>query len=107
VAQRQARLRASAAVDVDAAIAHLRNVAGDAAALSFIDALEHGINLVRRSPHAGSSRFAHELAIPELRAWAVKRFPYVIFYVPYDDHIDVWRVLHTRQDIPTRVPGDG
>ena len=97
---RQAHLRARAAADVEDAIAHLRGTAGDAVALSFIDALESGVNLVTRSPNAGSLKFAYELAIPELRAWSLKRFPYVIFYLPYDDHIDIWRVLHTRRDLP-------
>ncbi len=44
--------------------------------------------------------FAYELSIPELRAWGLKRFPYVTFYMPRGDRIDVWRVLHTRRDIP-------
>ena len=98
--QRQAHLRSRAASDIDDAIAYLRGDAGDAVALAFIDALEHGINHITRSPNAGSLRFAYELGIPELRAWALRRFPCVIFYVPLGDRIDIWRVLHTRRDIP-------
>lgn len=93
-------MRSRAASDVDDAIAYLRGDAGDAVALGFIDALENGINHITRSPNAGSLRFAYELGIPELRAWGMRRFPYVIFYVPLGDGIDIWRVLHTRRDIP-------
>ncbi len=100
VPKRHAQLRSSAAADVDEAIASLRDAAGDAIALNFIAALEHGINQVTRSPHVGSLRFAFELGIPELRAWSLSRFPYVIFYLPLNDHIDIWRVLHTGRDIP-------
>lgn len=75
-------------------------------ALSFIDALERGGNLLTRSPHAGSLQFAYELDIPELRAWALKRFPYVIFCTPHENHIDIWRVLHTRRDRPGAIQSD-
>ena len=98
--QLQAHLRSQAASDVDDAIAYLRGEAGGTAALAFVDALEVGINHIARSPHAGSLRFAYDLGIPELRAWGLKRFPYVIFYMALGDRIDIWRVLHTRRDIP-------
>ncbi len=94
--ERQAHLRSRAASDIDDAINHLLGEAGDAVALAFIDALENGIKHVTCSPNVGSLRFVFELGIPELRAWGLKRFPYVIFYVPLDDGIDIWRVLHTR-----------
>jgi toxin ParE1/3/4 len=106
VTRRTARLRARAVADVGDAIDHLRGTASDAVALPFIDALEQGINLVTRSPHAGSLKFAYELGIPDLRAWVLKRSPYVIFYVPHDDHIDIWRVLHTRRDLPGAINSD-
>ena len=98
--ERQAHLRSRAASDIDETVAYLRGDAGDAVALAFIDAVEHGINHITRSPNEGSLRFVYEFGIPELRAWGLKRFPYVIFYLPLGDRIDVWRVLHTRRDIP-------
>ena len=104
--QRQAHLRSRAASDVDDAIAYLRGDASDAVARAFIDALEVGINHIARSPHAGSLRFAYDLGIPELRAWSLKRFPYMIFYVALGDQIDIWRVLHTRRDMPGTFTAD-
>ena len=31
----------------------------------------------------------------------LKRYPYLVFYIEQDDHIDVWRVLHSHRDIPS------
>ena len=98
--QRQAYLRSRAASDINETIASLRSDAGDAVALAFITTLENGINRITRSPNVGSLRFAFEVGIPELRAWRLRRFPFVIFYVPLDDRVDIWRVLHSRRDIP-------
>jgi toxin ParE1/3/4 len=106
VTERQAHLRARAASDIDETIAHLREDAGDSGALAFIDALENGIHQITRSPNSGLLRFAFELGIPELRAWSLRRFPYVIFYMPLGDRIDIWRVLPTRRDIPASFTRD-
>jgi toxin ParE1/3/4 len=39
----------------------------------------------------------------------LSRYPYLLFYVERQDHIDVWRVLHSQRDIPAwlQVPGSG
>nr|WP_256586698.1 type II toxin-antitoxin system RelE/ParE family toxin [Pseudomonas sp. A46] len=71
------------------------------AALGFIDALERAYKHISRHPESGSSRYAHELDLPGLHSWALKRYPYLVFYIERDDHIDVWRVLHGMKDIPT------
>lgn len=101
--ERLAELRERAASDIDDAVASLRTEAGDAVALAFVDALERSINQIERAPHAGSLRFAFDLGIPELRALALRRFPYVVFYVPLGDRVDIWRVLHSRRDIPATL----
>lgn len=97
---RHVQLRSLAASDVDAVLSYLTDEAGTDAALRFVDALEAGLRHVAASPNTGSLKFGYELGIPELRAWRLTRQPYVIFYVPFDDRIDVWRVLHERRDIP-------
>lgn len=99
-------LRALAAADIDAAIKNYQQSAGGAVALNLIDALKHAVTRIGRSPHVGSLRFSHELGIPELRVWTLQRFPYLIFYVPKDGHIDVWRILHSRQDIRSELSSD-
>jgi toxin ParE1/3/4 len=93
------RLRQLAAADLESASEFYRREAGEQTALEFIDASERAVKRISRGPHVGSLRFAYELAIPDLRAWPLQRFPYVVFYVVTDEEIDVWRILHTRRDV--------
>ena len=106
MAARQVQLRSLAASDIDAVVDHYRREGGDALALDFIETLEQAVARIRRSPQVGSPRFAYELGIPELRVLSTRRFPYLIFYVPYDDRVDVWRVLHSRRDILNTLAED-
>jgi toxin ParE1/3/4 len=41
------------------------------------------------------------LKIAGLRSRRVARFPYLVFYVEQEDHLEVRRVLHAKRDIPT------
>jgi toxin ParE1/3/4 len=34
------------------------------------------------------------------------RYPYLLFFMERDDHIDVWRVLHGKRDIPAWLAKD-
>lgn len=88
--------RALASQDVDDAISYYLSET----ALGFIDALEKAYARIGRHPSAGSTRYAHELDLPGLHCWPLKRYPHLVFYVERDDHIDVWRVLHGMRDIP-------
>jgi toxin ParE1/3/4 len=97
------RLRELAAKDLDAASEYYRQQASEQTALELIDAAERGINRIARSPHIGSLRVAYELAIPDLRAWPLRRFPYIVFYVDGPDVIDVWRILLVRREIPATL----
>jgi toxin ParE1/3/4 len=86
--------------DVEEAIGYYLSEATVQVALGFVDALEHAYAHVGRHPATGSPRYAHELNLPGLRAWPLKRYPYIVFYVERPDCIDVWRVLHGQRDIP-------
>ena len=92
--------RQQARQDVEDAIAHCLAEGAQAAALAFIDALEKAYSHIGRHPATGSPRYAQELNLPSLRHWPLTRHPYLVFYVEHTDHIDVWRVLHSRRDIP-------
>lgn len=92
--------RAAAERDVEDALAHYLNQGARQAALGFIDALERAYGRIGANPASGSPRYAHELNLPGLRSWPLGRYPYVVFYVERDDHVDVWRVLHGQSDIP-------
>ncbi len=99
--------RALANQDIDDAISYYLNEATEQAALGFIDALERAYKHISRHPESGSSRYAHELDLPGLRSWGLKRYPYLVFYIERDDHIDVWRVLHGMRDIPAWMQQSG
>ncbi len=92
--------RARASRDIEEAADHDLREAGERIALGFIGEVERVFGAIARNPGAGSPRYAHELDLPGLRGRLLKRYPYSVFYVERDDHIDVWRVLHARRDIP-------
>ena len=97
------RLRRVAADDVEAATDHYLDEAGTELAGRYIDAVERALRQIGRHPHSGSLRFSYELGIPELRAWPLGRFPYLVFFVEREREIGVWRVLHTRRHVPATL----
>ena len=92
--------RAQANHDIEAAIAYYLGEAAEQAALGFIDALEDAYAHIGRNPATGALRYAYELNLPALRFWPLTRFAYLVFCIERPDHIDVWRVLHSKRDIP-------
>jgi toxin ParE1/3/4 len=93
-------LRERARHDVETAVDWYREEAGAESALGFVTALEVALGHAGRYPSSGSARYSMELGIPGLRCWQLERFPYLVFYVERDDHVDVWRVLHAHRIIP-------
>lgn len=93
--------RTAALRDIDDAIDFYLTAeeGADHAALGFVDALEQAYAHIARHPATGSPRFAHELNLPGLRVWALKRYPYLVFCVGREDCIDVWRMLQERRDV--------
>ena len=92
--------RALAKQDVEDAVDYYLGEEAAQAALAFIDALEQAYVHIGRHPATGSPRYGHALDLPGLRSWPLKRYPYLVFYVEHDAHIDVWRVLHQAREIP-------
>lgn len=86
--------------DVDTAIDYYRSEGADQAALDFVDALEQAYTEIGRHPAAGSPRYGHELNLLGLRFRPLVGFPCLTFYMEFTDHVDVWRVLYSRRDIP-------
>lgn len=95
--------RAQVSADVDSAIDHYLAEGASDAALGFIDALEQAYAHLSRNAAKGSPRYGHELGLPGLHAWPLTTYPFLVFYLEREDHIDVWRVLHTQRDIPQRT----
>jgi toxin ParE1/3/4 len=92
--------RELAGKDAENAVDYYLQEAGDQVALGFIESLQKTYDYIGRHPQTGSPRYAHELNLPGLRMWSLKRYPYLVFCVEQDDHIDVWRVLTSHRDIP-------
>ena len=86
--------------DINEIIGYYLGESAEQAAYGFINALEEAYAHIGRHPATGSPRYAHELNLPGLRFWPLSRYPHLVFYVERPDHIDVWRVLHDKQDIP-------
>ncbi len=86
--------------DVEEAVAWYLAEAGADTALGFISALEKTYAAIGDRPGIGSPRYAHELDLSGLRHRKLARFPRLVFYVEQADHIDVWRVLDARRDLP-------
>jgi toxin ParE1/3/4 len=92
--------------DIESAILFYLNEAGAEIAFAFADRLEEAVSKISRQPAASTQRFGHELQIPDLRQWQMRRFPYLIFYVEKEKQIEVVRVLHTSVDITSRLDPD-
>lgn len=93
--------------DILNAVDHYRTQADPRVVQAFIDALQQAFRHIARHPAAGTARLAHELDLPGLRAWPIRRHPYWIFYHEAADHIDIWRILHGSRDIPSSLQEPG
>jgi toxin ParE1/3/4 len=92
-------LRVLAEQDIEQASFHYQSEGGEALALDFIEEAEQAFRRISRNPAIGSPRYAFELGLEGLRAWSLRRFPYLIFYIEQPNKLDVWRVLHGQRDI--------
>ena len=92
--------RAIAERDTTAAVDYYTDEVDADMALRFIGALDSAKADIAEAPQLGSPRYADILNLPGLRHRKLRRFPYLVFYIERDDHIDVWRVLHAKRDIP-------
>lgn len=92
--------REQARADVQEAIDYYMSEAGADLAVGFVNALEQTFSLIAEMPAAGSPRWSHELNLAGLRSRGLKTFPWLVFYMEREDHIDVWRILHAARDFP-------
>jgi toxin ParE1/3/4 len=97
--------RRLAVLDIEQATEYYEVNAGDAVAMDFLDDLEATLETLCRLPGAGSPKYGERMKVEGLRSQPLGHFPYVILYVPRLDRLEVWRVLHGRRDIPSRLKG--
>lgn len=93
--------RGMARRDMREATIHYARTAGEAVAAGFVAALRSTLAAIADQPGAGSPRFGLMLHRPGLRSWPLARYPYLVFYMEFEDRIEVLRVLHGRRDIPS------
>lgn len=93
-------LRPTAVLDVEDATAYYVQEDGTALAVRWLAAFVSALRHIGSHPSTGSPRYEAVLDLPGLRFWSVTRFPYLIFYLECEDHLDVWRILHAQRDIP-------
>jgi toxin ParE1/3/4 len=101
VKTKQAVPRPEAQRDIDEAVDYYLREAGVEAAMGLIDSIQKAYLHLSRYPQTGSSRYAHELDLPGLRMWPLRRYPFLVFYLEQPDALDIWRVLNSQRDIPT------
>jgi len=70
---------------------------------SFIDALQQAYRHIQCYPESDSLKYAQILDLPGLRVWKCQSYPYLVFYLEQEAHIEVWRVLHEKRDVPTML----
>ena len=87
--------------DIEMAIAYYLDEAGAEVATDFINRLEESLRKISRQPTIGSTHYGHLIQIPQLRQWPMKNFPYLLFYIEKENHIELARVLHSSLDIPS------
>jgi toxin ParE1/3/4 len=92
--------REMARLDVEAAIDYFHEQGLNKFAQEFIDVLEQAYARISHCPEGGSLRYAHELSIDALRFVRLERYPWLVFYVEQAEHVEIWRVLHEKRDIP-------
>lgn len=85
--------------DLDGAITHYLGEAGTQVTLDFIDDVQNAMSRLAAHPSLGSARFELVTEIPDIRAFALLRYPYVVIYTDDPDAVRVHRVLHTKRDI--------
>lgn len=95
--------RRKADEDIEAAFTFYLSEAGTEIAADFIDRFEEAVKQISRHPAIGSPRYGHYLHVSGLRHRPINRFPYLIFYIEKDMHIELARVLHESMDIPTQL----
>lgn len=95
--------RVAAEDDLDHACDHYVTTGGVEVALEFLHDFDRAIAHISRFPESGSPRYGFDAALSGIRFWPMMRFPYLIFYIETEHHIDVWRVLHGNMDVAAEL----
>jgi toxin ParE1/3/4 len=66
----------------------------------FIDAFEAAAERLSQMPHIGATYPTGNPALFGLRRWPLKGFEkYLIFYLVFEDAVDIVRIIHSSRDL--------
>jgi toxin ParE1/3/4 len=69
-------------------------------AARFVDAFEESVDRLARMPYIGVAVPLDAPSLFGLRRWPIKGFEkYLVFYLVFENTIDIVRILHAAQDI--------
>ena len=96
-----ALLRPQALRDRESEVRYYRRAAGSSVAVRLVKATREALNQIELNPGIGSPLLGQTLSIDGLKTWRVARFPLVWCYFERAEHVDVVRLLSSRQDLAT------
>jgi len=88
----------AASRDVATIVARYRAGASAPVAAGFIAAFEQAVRHIGDFPDSSSTRLSAEAGVEGVRYWALDRYPFLVFYRPSTEKVEVWRVLHSHGD---------
>lgn len=103
---RPVEIRDTARRDVTEAGRYLTDQVDGGTGVDFVPDFEQAVTSLGTDPAIGAPWFASGLDLPGPRARGLALFPYLIHRFD-DDHVEVWRDLHTRRDLPAPMQSDG
>jgi toxin ParE1/3/4 len=86
--------------DEEEIVRYYEQTSSEQIALGFINALDQAFSQLGRYPQMGSPRPEYDLELDGIRSWPLKKFPHLIYYEIQSNHIELWRILHPKRDIP-------
>lgn len=89
--------------DLDSACDYYLTTACVDVAVGFLQDFERAIAHISEFPGTGSPKYGYESSLAGIRFWPMEKFPYLIFYIETDQHIDVWRVIHGSRNISAEL----
>ena len=70
-------------------------------AIKFINAVEQTCDMLAKMPGIGSRHYSDITLMRGIRMISINSFKnYLVFFIEYETHIDIIRLLHGARDIP-------
>ncbi len=93
-------LLAAARQDIEQITDHYLAEAGIDVTTGFLRAYDRAARQLAEFPESGSLRFAFGQKFQGLRAWPMRGYPYLLFYLYQKNQVLILRVLHAAREVP-------